>query len=825
MINDNSSILAHIDQKTNRRQSLREHSRNVAEYCEKTCGKIGLSALGTLVGLLHDSGKGTMAFQRYLRDGNPSRRGKIPHSFCGARYCYENWGLDGTIQGLTAQLVADAVCGHHGGLPDVTGVTGDDSLRRRAWPEKEINYEEALQNYFTECSSPSELDSLFQRARQEVGRLGNLIRQICEKMPLEGRKKAFSFLLGMVQRYLLSCLIDADRYDTFLFEVNEKAPQPPDLCSLWQELSEKLENHLKTFPAQSPIDQQRREISGQCLAFSRNGGGIYRLSVPTGSGKTLSALRYALSCAKKNGKEHVFYVAPYKSILEQNASEIRNALCLDDQDNFADPVLLEHHGDVVIDDDKDEEVGRYGLLTQRWSSPIILTTTVQLLNTLFDGRTGCVRRMHSLANSVLILDEVQAIPVKCTFLLNAALDFLAYACSCAIVLCTATQPSSEEMDIPVIPGEPAQMTENLEETFAAFRRTQTVDKTAEGALSAEQLAEFAVSRLSCCENLLVILNTKAAAASLYRTLQARMEELPLKKRVPVYFLSTSLCPQHRMDLIQKIRGGLAGKAPGATRMICVSTQLIEAGVNLSFQCVIRSLAGLDSIAQAAGRCNRHGESISRDVFIVKCADENLSSLPDIQRAQEAAARVLDDFHINSAQFGNDLLSPKAVRRYYHYYYLLQERQLAYPVSGKDDPKLFAPTDLFDLLSENSLSVKSCMENHLSRPPHPMHQAFETAGGLFEAIEKGGLDVVVPYGKGEELIAKLCADPDIRELPRLLRQAQRFTVHLFDGERRKLSGLGAIHILPDIGAAVLRGEFYHPELGVQTRRGEMDTLIE
>ena len=266
-------------------------------------------------------------------------------------------------------------------------------------------------------------------------------------------------------------------------------------------------------------------------------------------------------------------------------------------------------------------------------------------------------------------------------------------------------------------------------------------------------------------------------------------------------------------------------APGATRMICVSTQLIEAGVNLSFQCVIRSLAGLDSIAQAAGRCNRHGESISRDVFIVKCADENLSSLPDIQRAQEAAARVLDDFHINSAQFGNDLLSPKAVRRYYHYYYLLQERQLAYPVSGKDDPKLFAPTDLFDLLSENSLSVKSCMENHLSRPPHPMHQAFETAGGLFEAIEKGGLDVVVPYGKGEELIAKLCADPDIRELPRLLRQAQRFTVHLFDGERRKLSGLGAIHILPDIGAAVLRGEFYHPELGVQTRRGEMDTLIE
>lgn len=817
------SILAHIDQKTGREQALAEHSRNVAVSCGKFCEKIGLSSLGLLAGLLHDSGKGTMQFQRYLRGGDASQRGKIPHSFCGARYCYESWGLDGSVKGLTAELLAAAVCGHHGGLPDVTGVTGDDCLRRRAWPEKEINYEEALQNYFMESSCPRELNDLFLKAQQEVGKLGNSIRSLCEKIPAGGRKKAFCFLLGMVQRYLLSCLIDADRYDTFLFEANEQEPRPPDLPSLWRGLAEKLENHLRGFSGQSPIDQKRREISGQCLRFSKNGSGIYRLSVPTGSGKTLSSLRYALNCAKENGKEHVFYIAPYKSILEQNASDIRDALGLDDEGAQSDKLLLEHHSDVVVSDEEKEEAGRRELLTQRWSPPVILTTTVQFLNTLFDGKTGCVRRMHSLANSVIILDEVQAIPVKCTLLLNAALDFLAYACNCAVVLCTATQPSSEELEIPVIPGEPAQMTENLEETFAAFRRTRVVDKTTEGAFSADQLADFCAARLGGCENLLAILNTKSAAASLYRALQTRMEELPQEERIPLYFLSTSLCPQHRIDRIGAIRDRL--KVPDARRMVCVSTQLIEAGVNLSFQCVIRSLAGLDSIAQAAGRCNRHGESACRDIFIVKCADENLSSLPDIQRAQEAAAEVLDAFQIDSAQFGDDPLSPRAVRRYYHNYYHLQEQQLSYPVSEKDDSKLFAPTNLFDLLSENSLSRKSCAENHRSRPPHPMHQAFDTAGTLFEAIGKGGIDVIVLYGEGKNLIAELCAEPNLRELPGLIRRAQRFTVHLFDGERRKLSDLGAIRILPDSGAAVLLEGFYHPDLGVQTRRVEMDTLIE
>ena len=815
-------LLAHFNQVSGREQTLSTHSRNVAGQCAEACGKLGLKSLGTLLGLLHDSGKGTLKFQEYLRNGTTSLRGKIPHAFCGARYCYEVWGVDGTMKGLTAQLIAAAICGHHSGLPDVTGVTGEDNLHQRAWPQKEANYEEALRNYLADCTSREELEDLFQKAQQEVGALYQSLQRICGNLPPDNRKGVLCFFLELVQRYLSSCLIDADRYDTYLFEADKAPEHKPDLTELWSDLAGRLEEYLKTFPAQSPIDKKRREISEQCLAFCKNGAGIYRLSVPTGSGKTFSGLRYALNCARETGKEHVFYIAPFKSILDQNAADIRAALRLG---NLEDNIILEHHSDVVIggEEEKGEEIQRYSLLTQRWDAAIILTTAVQFLNTLFDGRSACVRRMHSLAGSVIILDEVQSIPVRCTYMLNAALNFLAYACNCAVVLCTATQPTTEEMDIPVVPAKPAQMTENLEDTFAAFRRTRTVDKTGDGELSAEQLADFSMGRLSSCDNLLAILNTKSAAKSLYTALKGRMDALPPEERVPVYYLSTSLCPQHRMDLIESIRTALKNKTPGANRMICVSTQLIEAGVNLSFQCVIRSLAGLDSVAQAAGRCNRHGESACRDVFIVKSAEENLSPLPDIQKAQEATKSVLENFKSNPAPFGGDLLSPGAVRRYYHYYYELQKGQLAYPVGEKDDPKLFAPTDLFDLLSFNSLARKACREHKTALPPHPMHQAFETAGAIFEAIENSGIDVIVPYKEGDEMIRRLYSNPEIKELSKLLRQAQRFSVHLFDGERKKLEQLGAIDPLPGAGVAVLKKEFYYDDLGVQARRGEMELL--
>ena len=813
-------ILAHIDRESGRRQTLSEHSRHVADECGRACGKIGLGALGKLTGLLHDSGKGALAFQRYLRGGDAAMRGKIPHSFCGARYCWETWGTKGGIAPLTAQLASAAVCGHHSGLPDMTEPGGEDGLLRRTRPEGPSDYEEALQNYFNSSFSREVLEELFRRAQGEVAKLGAVLKEICERVPKESRSGMFSFLWGMVQRYLMSCLIDADRYDTYLFEADQ-APEPqPEPGPLWHTLAGRLEEHLADLPSQGAVGQKRREISGRCLTFAPHGRGIYRLSVPTGSGKTLSSLRYALACAENTGKERIFYVAPYKSILDQNAKDIRDALGLGGRNV---EILLEHHGDVVFEG-REEEVRRRDLLTQRWNAPVVLTTTVQFLNTLFDGRGSCVRRMRGLGDAVILLDEVQAVPIRCTYLLNAALDFLAYVCGCSIVLCTATQPAVERMDIPVLLGEPAEMVPDLEEAFASLKRTRAVDKTGLGPLPAERLADFCIDRLEGCGNLLAVLNTKSAAEKLYRALRSCMEVLPEEERIPLFLLTTNLCPKHRVELIEEIRKALAGKT-GNNRLICVSTQLIEAGVNLSFQCVVRSLAGLDSVTQAAGRCNRHGEADSRDVFIVRCADEVLSSLKEIRCAQEEAGHVIQDFRSDPGQFGDDLLSPAAVGRYSRYYAKRMQPELAYPAGEKDDAKLSSPTSLFDLLSRNSAAGKACAEHGRPLPPHPLHQAFQTAGRIFQAIPEGGFDVIVPYGKeGEELVAELNADPDLRELPNLLRRAQLFSVHLFDTEWNQLNRLGAIDLLAEIGVAVLRKEFYDPQLGVQLHRGEMEILI-
>lgn len=811
-------LLAHVDHATKRTQSLLAHSQGTAALCAEFGREIGAGSLGRLVGLAHDSGKGTARFQSYLRTGDTSQRGQIPHAFCGTRFFYEIGAMDGSIRGLTAELAAAAISAHHSGLPDVTGLEADDALKRRAWPEKPVSYEEAARS-FGELIPLEKRMALFEPAQQEVGGLCRKIREVCGRMPAGSRKKAVYFMLGLLQRYLTSCLIDADRYDTFLFEA-DKAPEPertsPDF---WQEIAGRLEESLRAFPAKTPIDRERHRISDQCLEFSRHTRGIFRLSVPTGSGKTMASLRYALNCAKEGGKRRIFYIAPYKSILEQNAADIRSALNLADES-----IILEHHTDVVIDDREDADAARHSLLTQRWDSPMILTTAVQFLNTLFDGRTACVRRMHSLANSVIVLDEVQALPTRCTSMVNAALDFLAYVCNCAVVLCTATQPETERLALPVVDGEPAQMTRDLEATFSAFRRTRAVDKTAEGPLSVEQLADFALERLGVCENVLMILNTKSAAKSLYLELKKRMAERAPEDRVPVCCLSTSLCPQHRMDRIAQIRAALSDPSGEKSRLICVSTQLIEAGVNLSFQCVIRSLAGLDSIAQAAGRCNRHGESPCRDVFIVRCAGENLSRLPDIRNAQEAAAHVLQDYRSNPGQFAGDPLSPQAVKRYYHYYFEIQRPLLNYLVCEKDDPRLFTATDLFDLLSVNTPACRFCAEHRVAMPSHPMHQAYETAGRIFEAIDSGGLNVIVPYGQGEEIIQQLSSDSGLAELPKLLRLAQRYSVHLFDWEKIRLNEAGAIDLLPESGVCLLRDEFYSRELGVRMEPGEMETLI-
>lgn len=638
--------LAHIDRESSRNQTLADHCHNVAAYCSLYGDKIGMKNTAQLIGLMHDAGKAKKEFMTYLEKDDSSLRGSVNHTSCGAKYIYERWQKGDSIQQLTAQMVALVICSHHGGLIDSLDVNGKNVFEKRIFPDKEIHYKESIENFFRECADQDKLDQLFQASMQEM-------LSLFQSLQKTSSKETLLFQFGLTVRFLLSCLLDADRWDTCLFMEN-RLPSPAFLLpELWDRLSERLEKYLQSSKMnqmgssekERNINQLRREISDHCFQFAERTPGIYQLHVPTGGGKTLSSIRFALHHAKRWNKERIFYVIPFKTILDQNANVIRECLGIRGED-----VLLEHHSDIIWEEDEKQE--KYKLLTERWDVPIILTTTVQFLNTLFLGKTQSVRRMHNLANSIIILDEVQALPVKCINMFNSAINFLSSVCGATVVLCTATQPLLDEAPVPLQLSEPSNMISDCNEKFSAFRRTSIVDKCIPGKYDTDTLTNFILDRIQEHNSLLTICNTKLAARVLFQSLQEENKLLPEEEKFLLYHLSTGMCPAHRKQILDRIRAELKEK-----RVVCISTQLVEAGVDLSFSCVIRSLAGLDSIAQAAGRCNRHGESLCQNVYLVNFELENLSHLPDIQVGADITSRVLREFQDDPGKFDNDLLSP------------------------------------------------------------------------------------------------------------------------------------------------------------------------
>ncbi|KAF5031473.1 DEAD/DEAH box helicase [anaerobic digester metagenome] len=565
------------------------------------------------------------------------------------------------------------------------------------------------------------------------------------------------------------------------------------------------------------IDRLRAEISETCRQAAACPGGIYRLCVPTGGGKTLASLRYALQHAILHKKRRIIYAIPFTTIIDQNADVVRKSL-------KKDRVILEHHSNLIQDSGgnktrdqmnapltESDEGDRRSLLTERWDVPIILTTTVQLLNTLFLGKTQSVRRMHNLANSIIILDEVQTIPIKCLDMFNAALNFLAEVCGATIILCTATQPGSN-VGVSVRCSLPENLVPDYEELFGKFRRTIIRDARIPGGYSASALADLVLEQQRTNTSVLVVMNTKKAAKNLYAALKRRYPACSL------HYLSTALCPSHRREKLAHLNKELKDRTP----VICVSTQLIEAGIDISFDCVIRSLAGLDSIAQAAGRCNRHGEDARRNVFIVNSSEENLSRLPEIKKGQVQTERVLREYADDPARFDCNLLSPKALARYYLYHYEVQKKEMQYPVSKRNSG---FPTDvtLFDLLSRNWAGVKAYMGRFKQRPGYPFCQAFASSGNQFAVIDQDTVSVLVPYGRGKEIIQELATTSYLPATAKLLKEAQQFSVNLYKNEIQSLDN--GIYSIGDTGVLALVDMYYSSDYGITPLTDNEPVILE
>lgn len=801
---------AHINPVTFKEQSVEEHLNNVSILSKEYSSKISLSSTGELIGILHDMGKGTNKFNAYIHycfkhPDDKSLRGTINHSTAGAKYIYDSfYNVEDSdpYQRFTALLISMAICSHHGGLIDYIDLQGNDKFTDRMTPEKDILYEEALEYFKLNCLELDQVKVLFSKATEEIKDIIIKINNIDKSV------KFRNFAAGMIQKYLFSCVVDGDRYDTYKSMGGKEQIGSTDTLALWNELSNILETKLNDYPKKTKIDLFRQEISLSYKNFGVNPPGVYQLSVPTGGGKTLSSLRYALVHAKKFKKDRILYVIPFTTIIDQNAKDIKDILGHED-------MILEHHSNLIIEskneNNEDEAQEKHKLLTERWDSPIILTTMVQFLNTLFSGGTQNVRRMHNLTNSVIIFDEIQAIPIKCINMFNSAINFLSDICNVTIILCTATQPLLSTTEMPLKLSGNANIIQDVHEKFLEFKRVNLVPKIIVGGYNASTLRDFILEKMDNMDSMLVILNTKNSAKEVFNELQIANKELSKEKQYLIFHLSTSMCPSHRMKILGNMR-----KKLGSDRVICISTQLIEAGVNISFECVVRSLAGLDNIAQAAGRCNRHGENDCRDVYIVNMEGENVSKLVDIKVGQECTLRVLDEFKENPNIFDMDLLSQKAMDRYYKYYFHERRIYMNYALSKPNNNN-----SMYDILSGNNQGANVYSSRNGYKSKLLLKQAFKTAGNEFEVIDQNTTGIIVPYGEGENLITLINSDCSLGELKQYLKRAQQFSVNLFEADRRKLEEMNALIGMKDNSILVIRKEFYNEDVGVTFEKQSME----
>lgn len=560
------NYLAHSSE-DGRQQTVREHLRGTADLCGQFAAVFGAKAQGELVGLAHDIGKNSQAFQKRL-NGGPV----VDHATAGALECAK----------LDAVWAAHCVAGHHGGLLDGgsnADQVGDATLIGRL--KKGLSG--GIPAYETEIPLPT-----------------------VPQPDLWGRDALTD---AFFTRMLYSCLVDADYLDTERF-MKGSAPDRGSY-EIIPVLLERLEQYIQPWwTPQNDLNRWRCDILRACLEAGSQEKGLYTLTVPTGGGKTVASLAFALRHAARHGMDRIIYVIPYTSIIEQNAAVFREIL---GQEN-----VIEHHSGVQYDPETDLDPAGYrqALAAENWDAPVVVTTAVQFFESLYANRPSKCRKLHNIANSVIIFDEAQMIPTAHLRPCVAGISQLVAHYGATAVLCTATQPSLGDLFRQYVENLPVrELCPNVTEQYRRFRR---VSFGQGGKKTYEEVA----AELSDQSQVLCIVNSRKAAQEIYGCLPEDSS----------YHLSTLMYPNHRRAVLEEIRERLAEGLPCRV----VSTSLIEAGVDVDFPAVYRELAGLDSILQAAGRCNREGKRLAQDSVVTIFQGEG--TMPPLLKVNIGAAK-------------------------------------------------------------------------------------------------------------------------------------------------------------------------------------------
>ena len=797
-------------------QTLEEHLWGVAELAKAHAEKISMGNYGELLGLLHDFGKYSSEFQKYIKDAirkndpqfNPDededfedptgKKGKIDHSTAGAQFLGRKNGSSNAHK-LLGQFLSLCLVSHHSGLincltTDNDG-TWDSYSKRLSKNDHKTHLEECATNAdhcILERIDGILADTLFTKPFEEMCR--EILLSSPDKNPFS---TVIQFQLGLLTRILFSTLIDADRQDTADSERPKSAQhRQQGMYRSWDTLIERIESKYKTFVTKNHVDKIRKEVSEHCLRAAKRPEGLFTLTVPTGGGKTLASLRFALHHAKEHSMDRIIYVIPFTTIIDQNAQDVREILEPKECPEDAGKIVLEHHSNIGADVQSWKEK----LITENWDAPVVFTTMVQFLETVFGAGTRGARRMHQLAKAVIIFDEIQTLPIKCVHMFNNVINFLVNQCGSTVVLCTATQPllsSVDEKKGALKLTEENELMPDVDKLCADLKRVHVHDSRKSAGWSYPEIGALAVEQVSKEGNCLVVVNTKKAARLIFEEAQNADFE--------AFHLSTGMCPAHRKKTLKAIHQKLADKEP----VLCISTQLIEAGINIDFRAVIRMLAGLDSITQAAGRCNRHGSSELGSVFIVNPAEENLEFLKDIAVGKEKSNRVLDDYRDNPSKYDSDVIGPKMLEWYYQNYFYERKDAMDYPVyAGRND-------SLLNLLSSNSNVVSEYGRVQKILPEIFLRQSFMTAAKLFKSIDAPTRSVLVRYGdEGKELVNQLCAAYEVDKQYALIKKAQQYSVNLFPYEFEKLAVQDALYrVQEDTEIFYLDDRYYSETFGI------------
>ena len=693
-----TNFIAHVrkDAKENWHfHALQEHLKKVAELAARFAGRHG-SLFAEYAGLLHDLGKFQQAFQEYigkasgfekvnahLEDVESGRPNKIPHSTAGAKYAVNQ------IDPLLGHLLAYLIAGHHAGLAD--------------WHDKG-SLKDRLQKADDELASAlagvqqAQLSTDFFKINENG--LSEQWNTLC------ANNENFAEELHIWIRFLFSCLVDADFLDTEAFmcgfanaDEAKKAGVRPDFPSL-QELNQRYENHMQDLATKAdkntPLNQERQIILKQCLDAAELDKSLFSLTVPTGGGKTLASLGFALKHALKFNKKRIIYTIPFTSIIEQNATVFRNVLGTD--------VVLEHHSNLEVSEDK--ETAKNRLAAENWDAPLIVTTNVQFFESLFAARTSRCRKIHNIADSVVILDESQQIPRDFQKPITDMMRVLAKDYGVTFVLCTATQPElGKEVDafgrIDMVGlNDVYEIIHNKTELAKKLQRVQVYLPNADTSKQTWQQVADEIAQHAC---VLAVVNTRRHARLLFEALPSDGIKL---------HLSANMCAAHRAEVIALIRRYLYEYHQGRLKrpLWVVSTQLIEAGVDVDFPVVYRAMAGLDSIIQTAGRCNREGKLPDLGKVVVFRAEQGAPS-GSLKQGQDITEEML------AAGGLNDPLLPETFSEYFRRF------------RAKGEVDKYKVT--------HDLTMESSQEN-------PLAIKFRTAAEKFRLIDNKGVALVVPF---------------------------------------------------------------------------------